>query len=448
MKNQVILAVLLCFSLPLQILADLNSDKQALLEFAAAVPHLRKLNWNSSLSICQSWVGITCDKNGTRVIGIHLPGVGLYGAIPENTIGKLDALRVLSLRSNYLNGILPPDILSLPLLQSLYLHQNNFSGNVPDSISPRLGVLDLSFNSFTGEIPSTIEKLTRLSVLNLQFNSFSGAIPSIDLPRLRSLNLSHNMLNGSIPMSLEKFPVSAFVGNSHLCGPPLTDCSVSSSPSPSPDTLPSSPTIPGKKISATSRRLNAGSIAAIAVGAASILLLVFLLVFFCCLKKKDSSSRSIVAIKGKASSIGAKNHEKSADFGSGVQGAEKNKLVFFEGCAYNFNLEDLLRASAEVLGKGSYGTSYKAVLDEGIMVVVKRLREVGIGKKEFEQHIEFLGRIGRHPNIVPLRAYYYSKDEKLLVHEYMPSGSLSSALHGMLFSWRVIDIHIYIFSYN
>ncbi|KAK9081913.1 hypothetical protein Syun_030750 [Stephania yunnanensis] len=30
-----------------------------------------------------------------------------------------------------------------------------------------------------------------------------------------------------------------------------------------------------------------------------------------------------------------------------------------------FDLEDLLRASAEVLGKGSVGTSYKAVLEEG-----------------------------------------------------------------------------------
>ncbi|CAN4123419.1 unnamed protein product [Withania somnifera] len=44
--------------------------------------------------------------------------------------------------------------------------------------------------------------------------------------------------------------------------------------------------------------------------------------------------------------------------------------------------------------------------------------------------MEILGRAGRHPNIVPLRAYYYSKDEKLLVNEYMPAGSLSAALHG------------------
>lgn len=151
--------------------------------------------------------------------------------------------------------------------------------------------------------------------------------------------------------------------------------------------------------------------------------------FFCCLKKKTSNgSRSL---KAKATNGG--RSAKPEDFGSGVQEAEKNKLVFFGGCSFNFDLEDLLRASAEVLGKGSYGTAYKAVLDEGVMVVVKRLREVGVAKREFEQQMEVVGRVGQHPNIVPLRAYYFSKDEKLLVCDHYPTGSLSALLHGMLF---------------
>eukprot|EP00252_Welwitschia_mirabilis_P005296 TRINITY_DN15804_c0_g1_i1.p1 TRINITY_DN15804_c0_g1~~TRINITY_DN15804_c0_g1_i1.p1 ORF type:complete len:303 (+),score=66.21 TRINITY_DN15804_c0_g1_i1:114-911(+) len=36
----------------------------------------------------------------------------------------------------------------------------------------------------------------------------------------------------------------------------------------------------------------------------------------------------------------------------------------------------------------------------------------------------------RHPNVLHLKAYYYAKDEKLLVYDYMPNGSLSSLLHG------------------
>ncbi|KAI4334783.1 hypothetical protein L6164_013493 [Bauhinia variegata] len=62
------------------------------------------------------------------------------------------------------------------------------------------------------------------------------------------------------------------------------------------------------------------------------------------------------------------------DITGGSVEAERNKLVFFEGGIYNFNLEDLLRASAEILGKGSVGTSYKAVLEEGTTVVVKLTR--------------------------------------------------------------------------
>ncbi|KAI3808952.1 hypothetical protein L1987_24921 [Smallanthus sonchifolius] len=397
-------------------IADLSSDAQALLQFAASVPHVRKLNWNSTIPICTSWVGITCNDEGTRVTAIHLPGHGLFGPIPQNSIGKLDALRVLSLRSNFLKGTLPSDIPSIPSLQFLYLQNNNFSGDISTPLSPQLSILDLSFNSFSGNIPQTLKNLTRLTTLNLQFNSFTGPIPELNLTRLRLLNISHNSLNGSIPSSLQTFPVSSFSGNSFLCGPPLSQCSYFA-PHYSPNTA-----LPRKK---HNKKLSIGVILAIGIGC--FLLIILLAVFlFCFMKKKDEDSVGELTVKA----VPPGKNEKSDDFGSGVQAAEKNKLVFFEGSSYNFDLEDLLRASAEVLGKGSYGTAYKAILDESTTVVVKRVREVGVAKKEFEQHMEFVGRIGRHPNIVPLCAYYYSKDEKLLVYEYMITGSLSALLHG------------------
>lgn len=160
-----------------------------------------------------------------------------------------------------------------------------------------------------------------------------------------------------------------------------------------------------------------------------VLLLIALLLLLCCLKKNKNGASSV--LKGKAS-VGGRS-EKPMDFGSGVQEPEKNKLVFFEGSPYSFDLEDLLRASAEVLGKGSYGTAYKAVLEESTTVVVKRLKEVAVGKKEFEQQMEIIGNVGQHPNVLPLQAYYYSKDEKLLVSDYILGGNLYTLLHGMHF---------------
>lgn len=402
-------------------LGDLKADQQALLKFSASVPHGRKLNWSVSNSTC-NWVGVTCYSDGSRVFSLRLPGVGLKGQIPEKTLGKLDALQILSLRSNSLNGHLPSDISSLPSLRFLFLQHNNFSGQIPTKFSPRLVVLDLSFNTFNGQIPQTIQNLTQLTGLNLQNNSFSGPIPNLALPRLRHFNVSYNQLNGSIPSALQKFPNSSFLGNFQLCGLPLSPCLPVIPPSPSPNYPP-----PPEKRKRSSKKLPLGAIIAIAVGGGVLLFLVALISIFCCLRKRQGNGGSV--LKGK-SSTGGRSEKPREEFGSGVQEPEKNKLVFFEGCSYNFDLEDLLRASAEVLGKGSFGTAYKAVLEECTTVVVKRLKEVIVGKKDFEQQMEIIGRVGQHPSIVPLRAYYYSKDEKLLVYDYFSNGSLASLLHG------------------
>ncbi|PWZ07910.1 putative inactive receptor kinase [Zea mays] len=42
--------------------------------------------------------------------------------------------------------------------------------------------------------------------------------------------------------------------------------------------------------------------------------------------------------------------------------------------------------------------------------------------------MEALGRV-EHRNVLPIHAYYISKDEKLLVYDYLPNGSLSVMLH-------------------
>ncbi|KAJ4732097.1 Leucine-rich repeat protein kinase family protein [Rhynchospora pubera] len=105
------------------------------------------------------------------------------------------------------------------------------------------------------------------------------------------------------------------------------------------------------------------------------------------------------------------------------------KLVHFDG-PLAFTADDLLCATAEIMGKSTYGTVYKATLEDGSQVAVKRLREkIAKNQKEFETEVNALGKL-RHPNLLALRAYYVGpKGEKLLVFDYMPKGSLASFLH-------------------
>jgi serine/threonine protein kinase len=100
-----------------------------------------------------------------------------------------------------------------------------------------------------------------------------------------------------------------------------------------------------------------------------------------------------------------------------------------------FTAEELSRAPAEVLGRSSHGTLYKATLDSGHMLTVKWLR-VGLvkHKKEFAKEVKKIGSI-RHPNIVPLRAYYWGprEQERLLLADYIQGDSLALHLYGKHF---------------
>jgi serine/threonine protein kinase len=77
------------------------------------------------------------------------------------------------------------------------------------------------------------------------------------------------------------------------------------------------------------------------------------------------------------------------------------KLVHFDG-PLTFTADDLLCATAEIMGKSMYGTVYKATLEDGSLVAVKRLREkITKGHKEFEAETAALGKV-RHQNLLSL----------------------------------------------
>jgi hypothetical protein len=72
---------------------------------------------------------------------------------------------------------------------------------------------------------------------------------------------------------------------------------------------------------------------------------------------------------------------------------------------------------------------------QGKALLEHRLKGESITEGQFWYKMIMLGEAS-HPNVMPLGAYYYSRDEKLLVYDFMPIGSLTSWLHGNhLFSW-------------
>ncbi|XP_068662281.1 probable inactive receptor kinase RLK902 [Aristolochia californica] len=404
---------------------DLQSDRAALLAFRAAVG--RSLPWNASQSPC-AWQGVRCE--GARVTVLRLPGTGLIGVIPAGIVGNLTGLRTLSLRFNALAGLLPSDLASCRDLRNLYLQGNKFSGEIPPFIFvlENLVRLNLAQNNFSGVISPAFNNLTRLGTLYLENNHLTGSIPVLNLSNLVQFNVSFNQLNGSIPQNLRVMKSDSFLGNS-LCGRPMIPC-------------PGEENESGHK----SKKLSGGAIAGIAIASVVAFLLILLIIFLVCRKKRTRQTRSVdiatvkppeAELTGDKSIREAENGTHNVSSGVVVAPARAGapdpsaakKLIFFGNAARVFDLEDLLRASAEVLGKGTFGTAYKAVLEVGTIVAVKRLKDVTISEREFREKIESVGSMD-HENLVPLRAYYYSKDEKLLVYDYMANGSLSALLHG------------------
>ncbi|KAF7112300.1 hypothetical protein RHSIM_RhsimUnG0243600 [Rhododendron simsii] len=104
-----------------------------------------------------------------------------------------------------------------------------------------------------------------------------------------------------------------------------------------------------------------------------------------------------------------------------------------ESCPF-FPLSKILKATndfddALVVGTGGFGKVYKAIIDDGAVVAIKRLNaESNQGAEEFWTEVKLLSTL-RHTHLVSLVGYCNEHQEMILVYEYMAHGTLASHLY-------------------
>ncbi|XP_022756415.1 pollen receptor-like kinase 3 [Durio zibethinus] len=417
----------LCFSL---------SDEDILITLKKSFTQGDLNSWIPGSSPClKKWVGVMCS--GETIIGLHLTGLRLSGSVDVQALLQLRGLRTISLVRNSFTGPIP-EFNKLGTLRAVYLSNNQFSGEIPNNYFTSMGSLKkvwLNENKFTGNIPDSLMQLPHLVEIHLEGNQFSGTIPSLKYPNVvTSLNLTHNNLKGEIPESFSKFKASIFEGNVGLCGKPLEiDCDkVNQSEASNP--------------SGENQGSDSNAKVAIAI-TTLVVLLFFVIASIISARRRRDDDFSILSREPLREEVlqvqvpestrrkpAESSRRSSSDSKRGSsQQANKNgmlELVMVNDDKGAFGLQDLMKAAAEVLGNGGLGSAYKAVMANGLAVVVKRMRELNkLGKDGFDVEMRRFGKL-RHPNILTPLAYHFRREEKLIVSEYMPKGSLLYVLHG------------------
>ncbi|KAM6548345.1 hypothetical protein CsatB_020021 [Cannabis sativa] len=343
---------------------------------------------------CNGLDGMILDVSNNRLSG-HIP---LKIGVMCKPLVFLDA------SGNEIRGSIPPTLMNLTSLVTLDLSRNKLHGQVPPGMSSlkHLKYLSLADNNLTGPIPHSFGWFHSLEVLDLSSNALSGDIPEglVHLRNLTILQLNNNKLHGQI-----------ISGTTNVKSPSTSKFSrlLAVEASNEPDENYNSQNAVAFESGSGSNTGNGGlnpiEVASIASASAIVLVLIALIILFLYTRKWMPDSR--------------------------VQGLELREITVFTNIGAQLTFESIVRATgnfnaSNCIGNGGFGATFKAEIQPGIIVAVKRL-SVGRfhGAQQFHAEIKTLGRV-RHPNLVTLVGYHASETEMFLIYNYLPGGNLEN----------------------
>ncbi|WRX11245.1 Protein kinase domain - like 10 [Theobroma cacao] len=126
------------------------------------------------------------------------------------------------------------------------------------------------------------------------------------------------------------------------------------------------------------------------------------------------------------------------------EGRELNRGIYSNSTkeratgSMKFTMEEIFKATrnfspAFKVGQGGFGTVYKGRLDDGTFVAIKRAKKSVYDKHlgvEFQSEIKTLAQV-EHLNLVKFYGYLEHGDERIVVVEYVPNGTLREHLDGV-----------------
>ncbi|KAE9445562.1 hypothetical protein C3L33_22539, partial [Rhododendron williamsianum] len=149
----------------------------------------------------------------------------------------------------------------------------------------------------------------------------------------------------------------------------------------------------------------------------------------------DSNEYPAPSVASDASSGGSVKKHGSI---RGIYASSNKSTRTSEPGSVKFSMEEIHKATKNFsptlkIGQGGFGTVYKGQLEDGTIVAIKRAKQSVYDKhlgQEFQSEIRTLAQV-EHLNLVRYYGYLEHEDERIVVVEYVPNGTLRDHLDCM-----------------